>query len=327
MINKYKKIIRIIFLVAGLALIALSAVSVFKYYHVRNSHQTIAAPVFSLVPTKDIKLGDPVLASANLKCPWNRHPLNASATPGKGSQTIDNPMIRISRIGWGYCLWDISLKIQPFVNGKIEDGKINIELNPPRPGDEQKEIAAQIPSFEAVAIDTGKSPELATAGSISKKALSSKFLIVSSLIIFLIIIFLVIFFRFRKKMESKSIVIPPWDIALIEVNRLRAQLKEHQVTPVICVFRLSDIIRTYLEKRFSLHAPSQTSTEFLEELKREKSPLKPDDKDFLKEFMTASDLVKFAKLPADTAIIESAINKAENLVKTTKPKPEPVVSR
>ena len=323
--QNWGKTLKIFLAIAGAAIIAIFATSVFEYYQVRNSHQTIAAPVFSLVPTKDIKLGDTVLASTNLKCPWNRHPVNASATPGKGSQAIDNPVIRISRIGWGYCLWDISVKIQPFVNGKIEDGKISIELNPPRPGDEQKEIAAPIPSFEAAAIDIGKSPELATAGSISKKALSSKFLIVSALIIFLIIIFLVIFFRFRKKMESKSIVLPPWDIALIEVKRLRAQLKEHQVTPVICVFRLSDIIRTYLEKRFSLHAPSQTSTEFLEELKREKSPLKPDDKDFLKEFMTASDLVKFAKLPADTAAIENAINKAENLVKTSKP--EPVVSR
>jgi hypothetical protein len=132
----------------------------------------------------------------------------------------------------------------------------------------------------------------------------------------------VLFFRLRKKSGGKSVAIPPWDIALLEFNRLRLQLQEHQVTPVICVFRLSDIIRTYLEKRFSLHAPRQTTTEFLEDLKREKSPLKTEDKDFLKEFMTASDLVKFAKLPADAAIIENAINKAETLVKTTKPAEE-----
>jgi hypothetical protein len=318
MMKKYKKIIRIIFLITGLALIALSVTSVFKYYQVRNCHQTIASPVFSLVPTKDIKLGDTVLASANLKCPWNRHPVDASVTPGNGSQTVDNTGIRINKIGWGYWTWNISVGIQPYVNGKIDDGKINIGLNSPRPGDEQKEITASIPSFEARAIDIGKSADLAIAGSISKKTLSSKFLIIS-LIVLLIIILIVLLFRFRKKRESKSVVIPPWDIALVEFSRLRAQLKENRVTPVICVFRLSDIIRTYLEKRFSLHAPTQTSTEFLEDLKREKSPLKPDDKDFLEEFMTASDLVKFAKLPADTTVIENAINKAENLVKTTKP--------
>ena len=135
----------------------------------------------------------------------------------------------------------------------------------------------------------------------------------------MIIILIVLFSRFREKRESKSDVVPPWDVALLEFNRLRVQLKENRVTPAICVFRLSDIIRTYLEKRFSLHAPTQTSAEFLEDLKREKSPLKPDDKDFLKEFMTASDLVKFAKLPADATVIGNAINKAEILVKTTKP--------
>jgi hypothetical protein len=318
MMNKYKKTIRMIFLVTGLALIAISAASVFKYYQVRNSHQSIAAPVFSLVPAEGVKLGDTVLASTSLKCPWNRRPLNASVTPGKGSQAVDNAAIRISRIGWGCWNWNISVRIQPFVNGKIGEGKINIELNPPRPGDEQKEVSASIPSFEAGTVDTGKSPELAIAGSITRKVLSSKLLIISA-IVFLIIILIVLFFRLRKKRGAESAAIPPWDIALLEFNRLRSLLKEHQVTPVICVSRLSDIIRTYLEKRFSLHAPTQTSAEFLEDLKRDKSPLKPEDKDFLKEFMTASDLVKFAKVPADASVIENAISKAETLVKTTKP--------
>lgn len=318
MINKYKKTIRIIFLVAGLALIALSAVSVFKYYKVRDLHQAMVVPVFSLLPAKDIKLGDTVLAAANLKCPWSRRPVDASVTPGKGSQSVHDATIRIKKICWGYWIWNVSVEIQPYDNGKIGEGKINIKLNPPNPGDEQKEIAAAIPPFEAGAIDTGKSPELAIAGSITKKTLSSKRLIISS-IVFLIIILIVLFFRFRKKRGSESAVIPPWDIALLEFSRLRVQFKENKVTPVICVSRLSDIIRNYLEKRFSLHAPTQTSTEFLEDLKREKGPLKTDDKDFLKEFMMASDLVKFAKLPADTTVIENAINKAENLVKTTKP--------
>lgn len=313
--------LRIFLASAGAAIIAIFAISAFKYYQVRNSHQAITAPVFSLTPAKDIKLGDTVLARANLKCPWNRRPVNASVTPAKGSQTLDEVKMSVKRIGWGYWTWDVSVKIQPFENGRIENGKISIELNPPLPGDEQKDVSASIPSFEAGAIDNGKSPELAIAGSITKKALSSKFLIIS-LIVLLLIILTVLFFRFRKKSGSKSLVVPPWDVALLEFNRLRSLLKEHKVTPVICVSKLSDIIRTYLEKRFSLHAPTQTTAEFLEDLKREKSPLSPDDKDFLEEFMKASDLVKFAKLPADAAVIESAINKAENLVKTTKPAEE-----
>ncbi|MFA6568059.1 MAG: hypothetical protein WCS96_07595 [Victivallales bacterium] len=317
--QNFGKTLKIFLAIAGAATIATSAASAFKYHQVRNSRQAIATPVFSLVPPKDIKLGDTVLAVATLKCPWSRHPVNASVMPGKGSQTADDAGIRINRIGWGYWIWNISVKIQPYVNGKIEDGKMNIELNPPRPGDEQKEIATSIPSFEAGAIDTGKSQELALADSITKKALSKKLLILSSIIL-LISILTVLFFLLRKKSRNQSVEAPPpWDIALAEFSRLRVQLKENRVTPAVCVFRLSDIIRTYLEKRFSLHAQTQTSTEFLEDLKREKSPLKTDDKDFLKEFMTASDLVKFAKLPADAAVIENAINKAENLVKTTKP--------
>ena len=324
---KMKKNLKKIFLIfaaaAGAAIIAIFAASVFKYYQVRNSHQSAASPKFSLVPPKDIKLGDTVLAVANLKCPWNRHPVNASVTPGKGSQSVNDAGIKISKIGWGYWIWNVSVEIQPYVNGKIEDGKINIELNPPRPGDEQKEIATSIPSFEAGAIDTGKSQELAIAGTITKKVFSSKRLLITSIVFLAVALLVFLFWLRRKKKNSLQQEIPPWDIALAEFGRLRVQLKENRVAPTICVIRLSDIIRTYLEKRFSLHAPTQTSTEFLNDLKREKSPLKPDDKDFLAEFMTASDLVKFAKVPADADAIGNAINKAEILVKTTKPEEEP----
>jgi hypothetical protein len=321
--QNWKKRLRMFLAIAGAAIIAIFAASVFKYYQVRNSHQATTAPVFSLTPPKDIKLGDIVSASANLKCPWNRHPVNASVTPGKGSQTVDNAVIGIHRIGWGYWNWNISVKIQAYANGKIEEAKINIELNPPSPGDDQKEIAASIPSFEAGEIDTGKSPELAVAGNITKRILTDRLFIISAIILLAIIVVILFFLKRKKSNKDLENEIPPWDIALIEFNALRVQLKENRVTPVVCVFRLSDIIRTYLEKRFSLHAPTQTSTEFLEDLKREKSPLKTDDKDLLKEFMTASDLVKFAKLPADATVIENAINKAEILVKTTKPAEAP----
>ncbi len=321
--QNWKKNLRIFLGIVGAAIIAIFAVSVFKYYQLRNSHQSTAAPVFSLIPPKDIKLGDIVLANANLKCPWTRHPVNASATPGKGSQTVDDAVIAIHRIGWGFWTWSISVKVQPYANGKIEEGRINIELNPTSPGDDQKEIAASIPSFEAGPIDTGKSPELAVAGNITKKILTDRLFIISSIILLAIIMVILFFLKRKKSNKDLENVIPPWDIALAEFNALRLQLNENRVTPVVCVFRLSDIIRTYLEKRFSLHAPTQTSTEFLEDLKREKSPLKTEDKDFLKEFMTASDLVKFAKLPADAAVIGNAINKAEILVKTTKPTEEP----
>ena len=58
--------------------------------------------------------------------------------------------------------------------------------------------------------------------------------------------------------------------------------------------RLSEIIRVYLEERFGLQAPDQTTEEFLEGLKVS-SALDLRHKQLLEEFLTQCDWVKFAK--------------------------------
>jgi len=316
--NKIKKHLLTILAVAGFAAIAIFAAAALKYNQVRKAGAEIANPVFTLNPSKDIRLGSTISVDGIMTCPWHRWPVKADVTPGKGSQTAGNPEIKRSGIGWGSWKWKISEKIQPYLNGNIDEGKITIELNNPQTSDKQRSLESKIPSFESAPIDTGASQELAVAGSITKKALSTRLLLVLLAIAILFIIFLFIWLR-RKKKNSKITIIPPWSIALMEFGKLRRELKEHKLTPDICIVKLTDIIRNYLEKRFSLHAPTQTTTEFMEDLKRDKSPLKNEDKDFLEDFLTAADLVKFANLPADEVVIENAISKAEALVKTTRP--------
>jgi hypothetical protein len=77
-------------------------------------------------------------------------------------------------------------------------------------------------------------------------------------------------------------------------------------------------VRNYIEQRFKLHAPSQTTHEFLSDLDSRDSGLISEHRLFLRNFLTAADLVKFANLPADKELLESAINKAETLVESTK---------
>ncbi|HCE43572.1 MAG TPA: hypothetical protein DET40_08490 [Lentisphaeria bacterium] len=316
--NKIKKYILIVLAVAGFAAIAMFTLSVLKYNQVKNAGVEIKNPVFTLTPSKDIKLGSTISVDGIIECPWHRWPVKADVTPGKGSQTAGNPEIKYAGIGWGSWKWNVSDKIQPYQNGNIDEGTVVVELNNPRPSDKQRSLASKIPSFESAALETGTSPELAVAGSITKKVLSGKLIILLSVIAMLAIVFLFIWLRRKKKNINKT-VIPAWDIALMEFGKLRRELKEHRLTPDICIVKLTDIIRNYLEKRFSLHAPTQTTVEFMEDLKRDRSPLKSEDRDFLKDFLTAADLVKFANLPADELVIENAISKAEALVKTTRP--------
>jgi hypothetical protein len=58
--------------------------------------------------------------------------------------------------------------------------------------------------------------------------------------------------------------------------------------------RLTSILRRYIEERFALRAPKQTTREFLESV-QEASQLTPAHRAMLGEFLSAADLVKFAR--------------------------------
>ena len=58
--------------------------------------------------------------------------------------------------------------------------------------------------------------------------------------------------------------------------------------------RLTSILRRYIEERFALSAPKQTTREFLESA-QEASQLTPAHRAMLGEFLSAADLVKFAR--------------------------------
>jgi hypothetical protein len=119
---------------------------------------------------------------------------------------------------------------------------------------------------------------------------------------------------------------PPHEIAgdaLADLKRRNlvaaGALKEYYST-------LSDIVRTYLEQRFRLRAPEMTTEEFLLTTARE-GRLEPAHRRLLGEFLSESDLVKFARhLPA-IADSERAWAAAQRFVDETAPAAIPVEER
>ena len=81
--------------------------------------------------------------------------------------------------------------------------------------------------------------------------------------------------------------------------------------------KLSTIVRTYLENRFALHSPEQTTEEFLKEMGR--SPdLVRSHQQLLREFLQCADLVKFAAhLPSEDDVSDQ-IRAAENFLEETR---------
>ena len=111
---------------------------------------------------------------------------------------------------------------------------------------------------------------------------------------------------------------PPHSIALKALQRLKndALIEKGEVEPFYV--RLSDIVRHYIEDRFSLRAPEQTTEEFIRVATRSHL-LSPDHQKLTQEFLEQSDLVKFARHTPERSDMETALTAGERLVRETIP--------
>ena len=103
-----------------------------------------------------------------------------------------------------------------------------------------------------------------------------------------------VWWRKRRRPAGASHPVPPpptaVEIALAALQRLR------QDNPPVELFytRLSDIVRQFLENRFSVRAPERTTEEFLVEV-AQGAALTPQHRELLGTFLGEADLVKFAR--------------------------------
>lgn len=122
----------------------------------------------------------------------------------------------------------------------------------------------------------------------------------------------------RKGIVKKKPSEPAHILALRELDKLKAD-KLWQNNKVKDYYtRLTDILRSYLEGRFDVHAMEHTSEEILEELKQSGFN---DNRLFekLKDTLLLSDLVKFAKLKPLPQDNETCILDAYIFINETKP--------
>ena len=82
-------------------------------------------------------------------------------------------------------------------------------------------------------------------------------------------------------------------------------------------WKISGIIRHYLENRFALKAPEMTTEEFLFYV-RDYGSLISEHKALLKEFLVACDMVKFAKHTPTVDAMMAIFDSAKKLVDETK---------
>ena len=123
--------------------------------------------------------------------------------------------------------------------------------------------------------------------------------------------------RRRAWVEERAVVVPhEWafdQLRLLVDDKLIEQERVHEF-----YFRLSGIVRVYIELRFGLMAPEQTTEEFLIEVRRSDA-LRADHKTLLGDFLQSCDRVKFARYEPAKSEIELAFDSARVFIEQTIP--------
>lgn len=115
--------------------------------------------------------------------------------------------------------------------------------------------------------------------------------------------------------------VPPYEKAVLELNRLRGEKLCEQGREREFYTRLTDILRIYLQGRFGINAMEMTSTQIRHSLQSNETTRL--SKRNMEQVLETADFVKFAKvrpLPDDNV---KAYSSAMQFVEDTKPQPEP----
>lgn len=110
---------------------------------------------------------------------------------------------------------------------------------------------------------------------------------------------------------------PCWETALEALAQLAARDYIEQRRVKIFYSELSDILRRYIEARFQIAAPEMTTEEFLGSL-RQSLNFDAAQRRLLEEFLTACDMVKFARAEVDAAHMQAGFDEVRDFVQATK---------
>ncbi len=123
--------------------------------------------------------------------------------------------------------------------------------------------------------------------------------------------------KHRDTIVPSTPPIPPHLLAFRSLEGLKNKglLEKDECNPFYT--ELSMILRTYLEGRFQLNAPDETTEEIVEEMSRS-IELNGTQRNILQDFMRQADEVKFAKGHPDRTTMESAFITTKQFVEETK---------
>ena len=268
-----------------------------------------------------VDIGEVYLGKAVFRTAWNYIPeLQEIQIPPGIQQHAEASCLR-SGLTWGTCEWTLLLPLQVLSPDEMGDCTVTLRFS-----NGLKRLVESV-VFPAPAVAEledadwrSEENQQEMAGKIPVPGKRNPWLTVIMVLLGCFILLLVILtfkdFFFRKKQITKPENC--WESALREMETLRVRVQNNSISLEQAITQLTDIVREYLENRFSLPIVRLTTEEFLVKLEKPDSPLKDQDRKFLKSFLMAADYVKFAGVSAESEMFRQALERAEKLIMETK---------
>lgn len=128
--------------------------------------------------------------------------------------------------------------------------------------------------------------------------------------------------RMRQRTAAESAPPPPaWESALRRLDELESRRLPESGRFEPYYVDLSAILRYYIEDRFGLRAPEQTTPEFLDAASRS-GLLLAAQQEFLADFLRLCDRVKFARYVPETQEMDAGMAAVRQFVRDTIPRQE-----
>lgn len=319
------------FKILGLFLLALcvagiilgGAVGFSAYREIRAQTFTLSEPTIpenAGDPAKGVPVGEPFQISFAVESAFSFEPdFHLEFNLPEGLETAGT-VRRENHFEWKLRRSDVFVSLVAFEPGEFKDARIEIVAKSDEKT-ERKTIA--LPPIFAVLPTTSPDEKLSLAGKLDESAdvsAGKSRLWLAAVLVPLLALALLIWIR--RRTEQKPVpALPPWTITQNELDALKHEITEGKIGAVAAVTRLSDIVRHYLSRRFGMDADAMTSQEFFASMERYDSPLAANHKQFLREFLSAADMVKFAGFAATSEQTYNAIDRAASLVRETVPAP------
>lgn len=259
-------------------------------------------------------LGDTVSLHAEFRCDWPTRPGSVVFKPGEGVQSVSAAKLSLRSVSWGRAVYSLDAVMQPYRTGTSGEGSLRVAFS--KASGSPDEFDLKVPSFAVEPLKVAPDAKLSIAGKLKAKLPLWIWLVAGAVVVAVAALLGWLVWRRLHKVTPPP---PPWTQALDALSALRRRLSESPDSVPSCLAELTDILRRYLEARFQLHACTQTSFEFLSSLDRGDGPLTEAHRSFLKEFLLAADMVKFALAAADRRLLDDAILRAEKLVHESVP--------